>query len=255
MKQILIRLALTLPVVWLVVSLVFLLIHLVPGDPILQMLGEGATPADMGALRHQYGLDQPLWAQYVHYWSGVLHGDLGSSIRLHDTVAPPDRRALSLHAGVDVDGVGIGAGVGASGRDSGGGAAGALAGPGAFSGEPVRPVGSGAGSGAGADTCLFHYIGLASCLGGQQRRRARRHRLGVPGAAVGGDGRFAGGDSDAHGAHRDAGRTGAGLHPHRAGQGTERDRRRLPARTCPMRWFQLLRWWVCSLARCWPGQL
>jgi peptide/nickel transport system permease protein len=87
MKQILTRLALTLPVVWLVVSLVFLLIHLVPGDPILQMLGEGATPADIGALRHQYGLDLPLGAQYLHYWAGVLRGDLGSSIRLHDTVA------------------------------------------------------------------------------------------------------------------------------------------------------------------------
>src|ERR1035438_1218131 len=87
MKQILTRLVLTIPVVWLVVSLVFLLIHLVPGDPILQMLGEGATPTDISALRHQYGLDLPLWAQYVHYWSSVLHGDLGSSIRLHSTVA------------------------------------------------------------------------------------------------------------------------------------------------------------------------
>jgi peptide/nickel transport system permease protein len=87
MKQILTRLALTLPVVWLVVSLVFLLIHLVPGDPIVQMLGDGATPADISSLRHQYGLDQPLWAQYLHYWSGVLHGDLGSSIRLRSTVA------------------------------------------------------------------------------------------------------------------------------------------------------------------------
>jgi ABC-type dipeptide/oligopeptide/nickel transport system permease component len=86
MKQMLTRLALTVPVVWLVVSLVFLLIHLVPGDPILQMLGDGATPADIGALRHQYGLDQPLWAQYLHYWAGVLRGDLGSSIRLHATV-------------------------------------------------------------------------------------------------------------------------------------------------------------------------
>lgn len=87
MKQILTRLVLTLPVVWLVVSLVFLLIHLVPGDPILQMLGDGATPVDIDSLRHQYGLDQPLWSQYVHYWSGVLHGDLGNSIRLHDSVS------------------------------------------------------------------------------------------------------------------------------------------------------------------------
>jgi ABC-type dipeptide/oligopeptide/nickel transport system permease component len=87
MKPILTRLAFTLPVVWLVVSLVFLLIHLVPGDPILQMLGEGATPADIDALRHQYGLDQPLGRQYLHYWNGVLHGNLGDSIRLHDSVA------------------------------------------------------------------------------------------------------------------------------------------------------------------------
>jgi len=87
MKQILSRLVLTIPVVWLVVSLVFLLIHLVPGDPILAMLGEGATPADIDALRHQYGLDQPLWKQYLHYWNGVLHGNLGDSIRLHDSVA------------------------------------------------------------------------------------------------------------------------------------------------------------------------
>ena len=87
MKQILTRLILTLPVVWLVVSLVFLLIHLVPGDPILQMLGDSATPADITALRHQYGLDQPLVAQYLHYWDGVLHGNLGNSIRLHETVA------------------------------------------------------------------------------------------------------------------------------------------------------------------------
>jgi ABC-type dipeptide/oligopeptide/nickel transport system permease component len=87
MKQILTRLALTLPVVWLVVSLVFLLIHLVHGDPIQQMLGEGATPTDISALRHQYGLDLPLHQQYLHYWAGVVRGDLGNSIRLHDSVA------------------------------------------------------------------------------------------------------------------------------------------------------------------------
>ena len=87
MKQTLIRLALTLPVVWLVVSLVFLLIHLVPGDPVQMMLGEGASPTDLGSLRHQLGLDLPLRTQYIRYWSGVLHGDLGASIRLHDSVA------------------------------------------------------------------------------------------------------------------------------------------------------------------------
>src|SRR5213080_3738520 len=86
MKQTLTRLLLTLPVVWLVVSLVFFLIHLVPGDPISLMLGEGATPADIDSLRHQYHFDLPLHVQYVLYWKGVVHGDLGTSIRMHDSV-------------------------------------------------------------------------------------------------------------------------------------------------------------------------
>lgn len=80
------RILYAVPVLWLVVSLVFLLIHLVPGDPVQQMLGEGATPGDVAVLRHQYGLDLPLGVQYVHYWHGVLHGDLGRSMRMNDTV-------------------------------------------------------------------------------------------------------------------------------------------------------------------------
>lgn len=75
------------PVIWLVVSVVFLLIHLVPGDPILQMLGENAAPADLQATRHDYGLDLPLGTQYFNYWSGVLHGNLGKSIRLNQPVS------------------------------------------------------------------------------------------------------------------------------------------------------------------------
>jgi peptide/nickel transport system permease protein len=74
------------PVVWLVVSVVFLMIHLVPGDPIQAMLGEGAAGADVAAARHAYGLDEPLSLQYVHYWRGVLHGDLGRSVRLNKPV-------------------------------------------------------------------------------------------------------------------------------------------------------------------------
>jgi peptide/nickel transport system permease protein len=70
----------------LVVTLVFLLIHLVPGDPVQQMLGDGASSTDLELLRHQYGLDRPLSEQYLHYWRGVLHGDLGQSLRLHDSV-------------------------------------------------------------------------------------------------------------------------------------------------------------------------
>ena len=61
------RLLYTLPVLWLVVSVVFLLIHLVPGDPIQAMLGEGAASADIQAARHAYGLDQPVSKQYIQY--------------------------------------------------------------------------------------------------------------------------------------------------------------------------------------------
>lgn len=82
------RVLYTLPAVWLVVSLVFLLIHLVPGDPIQQMLGEGAPAADIEATRHAYGLDLPLGRQYISYWKGVLHGDLGPSLRFSQGVGP-----------------------------------------------------------------------------------------------------------------------------------------------------------------------
>ena len=98
------RLLYMIPVLWLVVSVVFLFIHLVPGDPILQMLGENAPATDIVATRHAYGLDVPLGTQYVNYWRGVLHGDLGRSIRLSDTVAHaittryPDTLGLTLAA-------------------------------------------------------------------------------------------------------------------------------------------------------------
>ncbi|MBS1813995.1 MAG: ABC transporter permease [Acidobacteria bacterium] len=80
------RLLLTLPVLWIVVSLVFLLIHLVPGDPIAQMLGEGATASDISALKHAYGFDLPIHVQYIHYLEGLFHGDLGRSVRMSDSV-------------------------------------------------------------------------------------------------------------------------------------------------------------------------
>jgi ABC-type dipeptide/oligopeptide/nickel transport system permease component len=84
--RILKRVVITLPVIWLVVTVVFLLIHIVPGDPIVQMLGDGATSTDIEAFRHQLRLDLPLHTQYLKYWTGLLHGDLGRSLRLHDSV-------------------------------------------------------------------------------------------------------------------------------------------------------------------------
>lgn len=87
LRRLLTRALYTLPVLWLVVSVVFLLIHLVPGDPILQMLGEGAPVADVAATRHAYGLDKPLGTQYLDYWRGVFHGDLGPSLRFNQSVS------------------------------------------------------------------------------------------------------------------------------------------------------------------------
>jgi peptide/nickel transport system permease protein len=63
------------------------MIHLVPGDPIQQMLGEGAASTDIQAARHAYGLDVPLGRQYLNYWKGVLHLDLGRSVRFDQPVA------------------------------------------------------------------------------------------------------------------------------------------------------------------------
>lgn len=71
------RLVLVIPVVWAVVTLVFLLLHLVPGDPVLAFLGETATPEQVAEMRHRFGLDRPLLEQYVTYWRHVVRGDLG----------------------------------------------------------------------------------------------------------------------------------------------------------------------------------
>ena len=81
------RLLYTLPVIWLVVSLVFLLIHLVPGDPVAQMLGEGASSNGSGYPAPSVSVSICRCASNIFiYWRGVFHGDLGHSLRLNDSV-------------------------------------------------------------------------------------------------------------------------------------------------------------------------
>jgi ABC-type dipeptide/oligopeptide/nickel transport system permease component len=80
------RFVLTLPALWLVLTLVFLMIHLVPGDPVEQMLGEGAAPGAATELRHSLRLDQPLRVQYGHYLLGLVRGDLGQSFKFQAPV-------------------------------------------------------------------------------------------------------------------------------------------------------------------------
>jgi ABC-type dipeptide/oligopeptide/nickel transport system permease component len=81
-----IRVLLALPALWLIVTMVFLLAHIVPGDPVQQMLGEGARPEDLVQLRHTLGLDLPLPTQYGKYLAHVVRGDLGESIRFQQPV-------------------------------------------------------------------------------------------------------------------------------------------------------------------------
>lgn len=86
-RYISVRLLLALPALWLILTMVFLLAHIVPGDPVQQMLGEGARAEDLQQLRHALGLDLPMPVQYGHYLAGVIHGNLGESFRFQQPVA------------------------------------------------------------------------------------------------------------------------------------------------------------------------
>jgi len=65
---------------WVLVTASFLMIHLVPGDPVRSALGPTASAAVVDARRESLGLNDPLWEQYLHYLQGVVTGDLGVSI-------------------------------------------------------------------------------------------------------------------------------------------------------------------------------
>jgi len=70
-----------------ILTLIFSLIHLIPGDPAMQIAGEGARPEDVRAVRTALGLDQPLWKQYVTYVGNLAKGDMGRSFRTNESVA------------------------------------------------------------------------------------------------------------------------------------------------------------------------
>ena len=80
------RLLLTVPVLIGVATLVFSLIHLVPGDPVQAMLGESASREDVVDLRRRLGLDRPLYVQYAVFLRGAVTGDLGRSLRTGQSV-------------------------------------------------------------------------------------------------------------------------------------------------------------------------
>jgi len=122
------RVGIAVLMVWLVASLVFLLLHLVPGDPAVLLLSSGSTapdPAAVAALREQLGLNQPILVQYGEYIVGLLHGDLGASMQDGTPVAEqvalrlPRTLELILAAAIVAVGIGIPVGVRAATRPGG----------------------------------------------------------------------------------------------------------------------------------------
>lgn len=77
-----------------VVTVVFLIVHLIPGDPIEIMLGEQALAVDKEALRHEMGLDKPIHLQYVAFLKGLVRGDLGQSLHTKQPVLTSIARRL-----------------------------------------------------------------------------------------------------------------------------------------------------------------
>ncbi|MCM3702915.1 ABC transporter permease [Paenibacillus macerans] len=81
------RLASLVPVLFVVTLAIFLIIHVMPGDPAATMLGMEATEADITSLNEQLGFDRPLYEQYAGWIANVAKGDLGQSIFMHQPVA------------------------------------------------------------------------------------------------------------------------------------------------------------------------
>jgi peptide/nickel transport system permease protein/glutathione transport system permease protein len=74
------RLLAAIPTLWAVLTLVFVLVRIVPGDPAIAILGDRATPAAVAALQARLGLDKPIWEQYVAFMAQSARGDFGVSM-------------------------------------------------------------------------------------------------------------------------------------------------------------------------------
>jgi peptide/nickel transport system permease protein len=69
-----------LPVIFGISVITFILVRLIPGDPARNILGTRATPAALASIRAQYGLDQPMWLQYLYFLKNLANGEMGKSI-------------------------------------------------------------------------------------------------------------------------------------------------------------------------------
>ena len=81
------RILQTIPLMLVISILVFLFIHMIPGDPARTMAGLDAEQSEVEAIREEYGLNDPLIVQYVNYMKGLFTGDLGRSLKSDTPVA------------------------------------------------------------------------------------------------------------------------------------------------------------------------
>lgn len=81
------RLLLMLPMIWLLVTLVFLLLRVVPGDPISAAVGDKVSEAEKDARRERAGLDRPLWEQYLEYMGSLVRLDFGTTLSDHRPIS------------------------------------------------------------------------------------------------------------------------------------------------------------------------
>jgi ABC-type dipeptide/oligopeptide/nickel transport system permease component len=84
LRHILRRLLLAIPTLFVVVTIIFLLVRVIPGDPARAALGDNATEEAVNQLREQLGLNEPIWRQYLNYMADLLRGDLGTTLITRD---------------------------------------------------------------------------------------------------------------------------------------------------------------------------
>lgn len=101
------RLFWTLPTLLLVAVAVFVMVRLIPGDPVLVILGDQATPQEIARLKAQYGLDESIFVQFFYWGSNVLRGDFGHSITNGEAILPLILERFQVSAVIVLIAVGI----------------------------------------------------------------------------------------------------------------------------------------------------
>lgn len=120
LKNVLKRIAVAIPVLIGVILLIFIMLRIVPGDPVTTMMGEHVNPAVIEKISREMGLDKPLYVQFFQYVANALCGDFGTSYRLNRSVtgiileAFPNTVKLSLLAALAAWLIGITAGIAAA---------------------------------------------------------------------------------------------------------------------------------------------